>query len=148
MTIREWFMTIREWFIILFLNSIILFLKSKPNSFSEFNRSLPEETEAAFTFWNGIDFLTQVHILELCSSCHSLIALSFFAIKSGVILCISWSNSRISGIFHGRFIVKLRHPCKDPANKKLPGFSFVIKAILSECEVSFTFLSDCDVSFT
>jgi hypothetical protein len=24
----------------------------------------------------------------------------------------------------------------------------VIKAILSDCEVSFTFLSDCDVSFT
>jgi len=35
-------------------------------------KSLPEETEAAFTFWNGMDFRTQIHILELFSSCQSL----------------------------------------------------------------------------
>jgi hypothetical protein len=35
-------------------------------------KSLPEETEAVFTFWNGMDFRTQIHILELFSSCQSL----------------------------------------------------------------------------
>jgi hypothetical protein len=34
--------------------------------------SLPEGTEAVFTFWNGMDLQTQIHILEICSSCESL----------------------------------------------------------------------------
>jgi hypothetical protein len=41
-------------------------------------KSLPEETEAAFTFWNGMELQTQIRILELCSSCKSLDSLVVF----------------------------------------------------------------------
>ena len=63
--------------------------------------------------------------------------MSFFAIKIGVVRRISWNSSRNSGVLHGDYIVQSRHPCKDPANEKLPGFSFVIKAMHSDCVVSF-----------
>ena len=59
------------------------------------------------------------------------IASLFSATKIGVVLRISWSNSRNSGILHGVFIVQSRHPCMDPANEKLPGVSSVIKMMLT-----------------
>ena len=40
--------------------------------------SLPEGTEAIFTFWNGMELQTQIHILELCSSSKSLDSLVVF----------------------------------------------------------------------
>ena len=47
----------------------------------EFHRQvkwLPDGTEAVYTFWNGMPLQTQVHILELCSSCESLDSLIVF----------------------------------------------------------------------
>jgi hypothetical protein len=43
--------------------------------------SLPEGTEAVFTFWNGMELQTQIRILELCSSCKSLDSLIVFRDK-------------------------------------------------------------------
>ena len=40
--------------------------------------SLPDGTEAVYTFWNGMHIQTQVHILELCSCCESLDSLIVF----------------------------------------------------------------------
>ena len=40
--------------------------------------SLPEGTEAVFTFWNGMGLWTQIHVLEICSSCKSLDRLVVF----------------------------------------------------------------------
>jgi len=39
---------------------------------------MPEGTEAVFTFWNGMDLWTQIHILEICSRCKSLDSLIVF----------------------------------------------------------------------
>ena len=50
---------------------ITLFLKWQVNS-------LPEGTEVIFTFWNGMELQTQIHILELCSSSKSLDSLVVF----------------------------------------------------------------------
>jgi hypothetical protein len=50
---------------------IILFLKWQVHS-------LPEGAEVIFTFWNGMELQTQIHILELCSSCKSLDSLVVF----------------------------------------------------------------------
>lgn len=38
--------------------------------------------EAVYTFWNGMRFETQVHILELCSCCESLDSLVVFRDKN------------------------------------------------------------------
>jgi hypothetical protein len=40
--------------------------------------ALPDGTEAVFTFWNGMGLQTQIHILEICSSCKSLDSLVVF----------------------------------------------------------------------
>ena len=56
-------------------------------------------------------------------------ALLFSATKIGVVQRISCSKFRSLGIFHGRFIVPSRLPCKGLANGKPPGFSFVIKTM-------------------
>ncbi len=39
---------------------------------------MPEGTEAVFTFWNGMDLWTQIHILKICSRCKSLDSLTVF----------------------------------------------------------------------
>ena len=39
---------------------------------------MSEGTEVVFTFWNGMDLQTQIHILEICSSCESLESLVVF----------------------------------------------------------------------
>ena len=62
---------------------------------------------------------------------------SFSAIEIGGVLRISSSNSRNSGIFHGHFIVRSKHPCKDPAKEKPSGFSFVIKMIVQHPSICF-----------
>ena len=47
------------------------FLKSQVDS-------LPVGTETVFSFWNGMGLQTQIHILELCSSCKTLESLVVF----------------------------------------------------------------------
>ena len=39
---------------------------------------LPVGTDFVFTFWIGMRFLTQVHILDLCASCKSVETLIVF----------------------------------------------------------------------
>jgi hypothetical protein len=40
--------------------------------------SLPDGSETVFSFWNGMDLQTQVHILELCTRCKTLESLVVF----------------------------------------------------------------------
>lgn len=39
---------------------------------------LPEETEVVYSFWNGMPYLTQVHILALSASCQTVRKLVVF----------------------------------------------------------------------
>jgi hypothetical protein len=39
---------------------------------------LPEQTEIVYSFWNGMPYLTQVHILELSASCRTVRKLVVF----------------------------------------------------------------------
>jgi hypothetical protein len=80
---------------------------------------------------------TSVVLAAALTSGASKAHFSFSAIEIGGVLRISSSNSRNSEIFNGRFIVRSKHPCKDPAKEKPSGFSFVIKMIVQHPSICF-----------
>ena len=93
----------------------------------------PKEPRQYLHFGTGWSCRPKFAFLNYVPAANHWIAWSFSATKIGVVRRISWSNSTNSGILYGGFIVQSRHPCKDPANEKLPGFSSVIKTMLSDC---------------
>ena len=111
----------------------------KRNIFSEINRWIRCQKEQRLCLHFGTGWICgpKFTSLKYVPAANPWIALSFSAIKIGAVIRTSWSNSKISGIFHGSFIVQSRHPCKGPAKKKQPGFSFVIKAMFSDYATSF-----------
>jgi hypothetical protein len=44
---------------------------------------LPVSTQSVFSFWVGMDFLSQAQILDLCISCKTVHVLAFFKIENG-----------------------------------------------------------------
>ena len=108
-------------------SSIILFLTS--SFIDRWNRCRMEPRQ--FTrFGTECPFRPKFTFLNCVPPANPWIAWSFSAIEIGSVLRISSSNSRNLGIFYGRFIVRSKHPCKDPAKENQSGFSFVIEMML------------------
>ena len=108
------------------------------NYFSAIYRWIRSKTEQILHSHFGMGWVygPKSKSLAYVQAANPWIALSFSAITIGLVRRISWRNSRNLGISHGLIVIQSRHPCKDPANERPPGFSFVIKAIFSDSSLS------------